>query len=53
MLTYLCEKVIGSLMFSFWNDTEHKLDKISHILETEGAETKLVLDSMLLYGVKS
>ena len=44
---YLCEKVIRPLVFSLWNDIEHKLDQKSHILETEGAETKLILHNIL------
>ena len=31
----------------FWNDAEHKLNQISNVLETEGAETKLILYSLL------
>ena len=44
---YLCEDLIGSLAFRFLDDTEHKLDEVSHILETEGDETKLVFYSTL------
>ena len=45
--SYLCKNVIGSLALSLQKDTEHKLDQVSHILKTEGAETKLVFYSIL------
>ena len=44
---YLCEDFIGSLAFRFLDDTQHKLDEVSQVLETEGDETKLVFYSML------
>ena len=46
--TYFSEHFIRALArLSIWNNTEHKLDQVDHILETEGAETKLVLYSLL------
>ena len=46
--TYFSEHFIRALArLSIWNDAEHKLDQVDHVLETEGAETKLVLYSLL------
>ena len=43
----LCENFVRHFSFLFWNDTEYKLDQVSHILEAEGAEMKLVFNSTL------
>ena len=44
---YLSEHAIVSLLLWFWEDTKHKLDQVDGILEAEGAEAKLVFNSML------
>ena len=44
---YLRDDIVGFLALWFQDNTEHKLDQISDILETKVAETKLVLYSLL------
>ena len=44
---YLSDDVVHFLALWFQDNSEHKLDQISEILETKGAETKLVLYSLL------
>ena len=46
-LPYLSEHAIVSFLLWLWENTKHKLDQVDDILEAEGAETKLVFNSML------
>ena len=46
-MTNLYKNFIRHISLSFWDDTEHKLDQVSDVSEAEGAETKLVFNSML------